>query len=59
MVLAGAACLAEAVKLNTVVRHRFSLASFPGLILLVYTLLKMGSYSSTMMCHYWDNHLIY
>ncbi len=23
------------------------------------TLLKMGSYSSTMMCQYWDNRLIY
>ncbi len=22
-------------------------------------LLKMGSYSSTTMCHYWDNRLIY
>ncbi len=22
-------------------------------------LLKMGSYSSIMMCQYWDNHLIY
>ncbi len=23
-----------------------------------HTLLKMGSYSSTTMCQYWDNHLI-
>ncbi len=25
----------------------------------IHTLLKMGSYSSTTMCQYWDNHLIY
>ncbi len=25
----------------------------------LYTLLKMGSYSSTMVCQYWDNRLIY
>ncbi len=25
----------------------------------IYTLLKMGSYSSTTMCQYWDNRLIY
>ncbi len=28
-------------------------------LLLWYTLLKMGSYSSTTVCQYWDNHLIY
>ncbi len=25
----------------------------------IHTLLEMGSYSSTVMCQYWDNHLFY
>ncbi len=28
-------------------------------VLFTSTLLKMGSYSNTTMCQYWDNHLIY